>query len=218
MYCLHDNCIKETEIFNTIEDKNNRYIYFHYEDLLQFFKAVYWYYNTQINTLESYIYYSLIKRARLYLNENKDNYGYSKIISFIKNQMPTEYYKLICDIVGIKDSGFGKEKLKITENMVSKWIINKDLYSDPRGPKPPYNFTYKNFRDWELNLAYYNPYFIYDYVYIGKKSYRRKLFTTIEHIYLYSYSLQKWRIKQIKKSCFDSIRGPIAKIDFRYFK
>ena len=131
--------------------------------------------------------------------------------------MPTGYYKLICDIVGIKENGIGKEKLQITESMVLKWKNNKDLYSDPRGDKPTYNFTYETRLNWESNLAYYNPYFMYDYVYIGKKSYRRKLFTSIEHIYLYSYKEQKWRIKQIKKSTFDSPSGQVAKIDFRYF-
>jgi len=144
----------------------------------------------------------VIKRVRLYLNENKDNYGYSKIISFIKNQMPTEYYKLICDIVGIKDSGFGKEKLEITENMVSKWIRNKDLYSDPRGPKPVYN---KKILDRILLIV--SPCKCYMCEIFRIYLPENKQITYGEYNYTYSYNLQKWRL---------SIMPPILVPDYGF--
>ena len=119
-----------------------------------FYKLLYY---PRVNRLETYIYMDIIRLPKIYLFDNRNNYALKLIISYIKQHLPIEYYKYICNIVGVKFfkyiSGYPKHMLnvliphsvEVNPIMVNNWEIYGKIYKDPRGKKPKLQ-KYKNMK------------------------------------------------------------------------
>jgi len=144
----------------------------------------------RINKIETKMYFTIIRLPKMYVYVNRNNYALQKILMYIKEYLPPEYYKFICSYNGIQlglyITGSDSMKLvpvnlKITPKMVKLWDQWNKIYSDPRGIKPDsYYVSYKSeCHGWYTNEGY---------IYFRRT--KKKLLRKTK--YYYCYDKQSW--------------------------
>ena len=194
-YCIHDHCLTELETFDTLKNLTLHYKHNHYTDF-NLFLNYYTYISTlRINKIEMKMYFTFIRLPKMYVYVNKNNYALQKILMYIKEYLPPEYYKFICDyndvtlvsyITTTESMELVSMKLvpvclKITHKMVKRWEQCNKIYSDPRGIKPEPYYYY-----WPCEYIIWHP------EAWGYTTKRKKKIIIQKAKYYYSYEKQRW--------------------------